>query len=190
MAAPLAGLATFIGALVGYVLRDLLGRWGLRVALYADHVVLDLPASRSLIHRPLAQHVTIPYSDIEAVETRLEAFPSLGMANMQRPFVLNLKREKSIFLFEDRALGTALGTPIYGPIAEKIAQRAHVPLRDLGMVEGGGGFLCVWGTHAPDWAAPSLPIAQQIRIWRHVAATGSLAMGLVLLALVIKAALH
>jgi len=190
LAALLAVLATFMAALDGYVLRDLLGRWGLRVTLLEDHIVLHLPAGRSLIHRPAAQHMTVPYSDIEAVETRLEAFPSLGMENMQRPYVLSLKRGDRIFLFEDRAIGTPLETQMYAPIAAAIVQRANVPLRDLGMVEGGGGFLSVWGTHAPDWAAPSLPLALQMRIWRHVAATGSLAMALVVLALLINATLH
>ena len=190
LGAFLAALGTFMAALDGHVLRDLLGRWGLRVAFLEDRMVLNLPAGRSLIHRPLAQHMTIPYSDIEAVETRLEAFPSLGMENMQRPYVLSLKRGDRIFLFEDRAIATPLETPMYGPIATAIVERAKVPLRDLGMVEGGGGFLAVWGTHAPDWAAPSLPFALQMRIWRHAAATGSLAIAMVVLALLINASLQ
>ena len=190
LGALLAAVGIFMAALDGYVLRDLLGRWGLSVTFLGDRMVLDLPAGRSLIHQPVAQHVTIPYSDIEAVETRLEAFPSLGMESMQRPYVLSLKGGNRIFLFEDRALGTPLETPMYGPIAAAIVQRADVPLRDLGMVEGGGGFLSVWGAHAPDWAAPSLPLALQMRIWRHVVATGSLAMALVVLALLLDASLH
>src|SRR5205823_2580363 len=47
--------AGFIGALTGYVGRDLRGKWGLRVVLDSDAVRLDLPAGRSLIHRPPAQ---------------------------------------------------------------------------------------------------------------------------------------
>ncbi len=190
LAALLGALGTFMAALDGYVLRDLRGKWGLRVTLLEDRMVLDLPAGRSLIHRPVAQHMTIPYRDIEAIETRLEAFPSFGMENMQRPYVLSPKQGNRIFLFEDRALGTPFETPTYGPIAAAIVQRANVPLRDLGMVEGGGGILSVWGAHAPDWAAPSLPLALQLRIWRHVVATGSLAMVLVVLAFLINASLH
>jgi hypothetical protein len=185
-----AALGIFMAALDGYVLRDLLGRWGLRVELLADRMVLDLPSGRSLIHRPAAQHLTIPYSDVEAVETRLEAFPSLGMQSLQRAFVLSLKSGKKIFLFEDRALGTPFETPMYGPIAAAIVERARVPLRDLGMVEGSGGLLSVWGAHSPDWAAPSLPMALQMQIWRHAASTGSLALGIMFLALIIKAAMH
>jgi hypothetical protein len=183
----LAALGVFIAGLLGYVVRDLRGRWGLRVLLYDDHVTLELPAGRSLVHRPARQQLAIPYDAIEAVETRLEAYPFLGLANMQRPFVLHLKNDERIFLFEDRALGTALEQPIFAPMAQAIVDRAHVPLRDLGMVEGQGGVLCVWGTHAPEWAAPSLPMAQQLRLWRHAAATASLGLVLVMASLAIAA---
>jgi hypothetical protein len=188
LAALCAAVAVFIAALTGYVLRDLRGRWGLRVELHSDRAVLDLPSGRSLIHRPPAQHLTIPYSDIEAVETRFEAFPSLGMQSVQQPFVLSLKDGRKIFLFEDRALATAFSTPMYRPMAEALVERAHVPLRDLGMVEGSGGILSVWGASSPDWAAPSLPREQQMRIWRHAASTGSFALAIVILAVVMRAA--
>jgi hypothetical protein len=41
--------AGLLGALTGYVWRDLRGKWGLRVVLDTDAVTLDLPAGRSLI---------------------------------------------------------------------------------------------------------------------------------------------
>ena len=186
LGALMAALAIFMAGLTGYVLRDLRGKWGLRVEFLPDRMVLDLPAGRSLIHRPVAQHLTIPFSDIDAVETRLEAYPSLGMESMQRAYVLSRKQGDPIFLFEDRALGTLFETPMVAEIANTIVARAHVPLRDLGMVEGRGGFLSVWGTHAPDWAAPSLPLAQQLRIWRHVATTGTLAIVIIIFALVLR----
>jgi hypothetical protein len=190
LAALCAAVAVFIAALTGYVLRDLLGRWGLRVELLADRAVLDLPSGRSLIHRPPAQHLTIPYSDIDAVETRFEAFPSLGMQSVQQPFALSLKDGRKIFLFEDRALATPFSTPMYRPMAEALIDHAHVPLRDLGMVEGSGGILSVWGASSPDWAAPSLPREQQMRIWRHAASTGSLALAIIFIAVIIRAAVH
>jgi hypothetical protein len=87
-----AAMACFMAGLTGYVLQDLRGKWGLRVELLPDRMVLDLPAGRSLIHRPVAQHLKIPYSDIDAVETRLEAYPSLGMEIMQRAYVLSRKQ--------------------------------------------------------------------------------------------------
>lgn len=184
--ALVAAMAVFMACLTGYVLRDLWGKWGLRVELQQDRMVLDLPAGRSLIHRPIAQHLTIPYNEIDAVETRLEAYPSLGMEIMQRAYVLCRKQGDRVFLFEERALGTVFEAAIASKIAVAIVARARVPLRDLGMVEGRGGFLSVWGTHASDWAAPSLPLAQQLRIWRHVAATGTLAIAILIIALAIR----
>lgn len=186
LGAFIAALACFLAALTGYVMRDLRGKWGLRVELMADRMVLDLPAGRSLIHRPTAERLTVPYGDIDAVETRLEAYSSQGMKIMQRAYVLSRKQGEPIFLFEDRALGTPLETPMVAEVAAAIVARAGVPLRDLGMVEGRGGVLSVWGTHAPDWAAPSLPLAQQLRIWRDVWATGTLAIAVIIIALVVR----
>ena len=181
-----APVACIMGGLTGYVGRDLRGKWGLRVVLDSQSLMLDLPRGRSLIHRPPAQHLTIPYSDIDAIETRLEAYGSLGMELMQRAYVLRRKNGDLIFLFEDRAIKTPLESETFPKLAADIAARAGVPLRDLGMVEGGGGFLAVWGTHAPDWAAPSLPLARQMRIWRHVTVTGSLAIAIIFIALFVR----
>jgi hypothetical protein len=59
-------------------------------------------------------------------------------------------------------------------------------LRELGTVEGKGGFLGVWGAHAPDWAAPALPWERAMRLWRHAAATGSLTMFIVILVVTLE----
>jgi hypothetical protein len=181
-----AATACFISALTGYVARDLHGKWGMRVVLDDPMLTLHLPSGRSLIHRPPTQHLKIPYADIEAIETRLEAYGSLGMGIMQRAYVLHRKNGELVFLFEDRALATGLASDMFSKLAADIAERAHVPLRDLGMVEGRGGVLAVWGTHAPDWAAPSLPLAQQFRLWRHAAFTGTLAFSVVIIAVVLR----
>jgi hypothetical protein len=178
----------FMAALTGYAGRDLAGRWGLRIALGSDAVTLDLPSGRSLIHRPKTQHLTIPYADIAAVETRLEAYRTLGMAMMQRAYVLRRKSGETVFLFEDRALATGFQSSMFREIAGALVARAHVNLDDHGMVEGGGGVLGVWGTRAEDWSAPSLPLAQQLRLWRHAAATGSLAIAMLLIITTLMAA--
>jgi hypothetical protein len=186
-----AATACFMAALTGYVARDLSGKWGLRVVLDSDALVLDLPSGRSLIHRPPTQHLRVPYADIAAIETRLEAYRTLGMAMMQRAYVLRRKTPDAggdlIFLFEERALATQFASNLFGRLALEIADRADVELRDLGMVEGKGGLLAVWGTQAPDWAAPSLPLALQLRLWRHAAATGSLAFAIVIFAVTFNA---
>jgi hypothetical protein len=79
-----AAAACLMAALTDYLWRDLAGKWRLHVVLDTDAITLDLPAGRSLIHRPLAQHLTIPYADIAAVESRIEGYRTFGMENMQR----------------------------------------------------------------------------------------------------------
>jgi len=147
----------------------------LRVALEREGVRLDLPSGRSLIHRPPAQHLTVPYADIAALETRLEAYGTLGMATMQRAYVLRRKSGELIFLCEERALATGFASAMFGRIVADLAARAGVQVDDLGMAEGHGGLLAVWGTHAPDWAAPALSAERQRSLWGRAAATGAAA---------------
>jgi hypothetical protein len=170
-----------LGALILAPLATLM-----RVELEADALVLDLPAGRSLIHRPAAQHAKVPYGDIEAIESRLEAYRTLGLTMLQRSYVLRRKNGPLIFLFEDRAIGTLLRSSIFTKIAADIAARAGAPLRNLGMVEGRGGFLAVWGAQAPDWAAAELPMARQARIWRNAQITGTLAIVVIVFALLLR----
>lgn len=186
LGALIMAVAWLIASLTAYVARDLRGKWGLRVAMDADSLVLDLPAGRSLIHKAATLHTRIPFADIEAIETRPEAYRSFGMAMMQRAYVLRRKNGELIYLFEDRALETPFASPLFPKLVADIAARADVPVRDLGMVEGGGGVLGVWGTHAADWAAPALPLGRQRRIRRDVAITGTLAIVLAILALVLR----
>jgi hypothetical protein len=169
-------VAVFMLVLTRYVWRDCKGKWGLRVELEAYAAKFDLPSGRSLIHRPPTQHLTISYADIEAIEMRLEAYRSQGMAIMQRAYVLRRKSGELIFLFEERALATPFAVPMSSGIVAELVAKAGVKLRDLGMVEGRGGLLGAWGTHAPEWAAPSLSPARQRQLWRRAAATGALAV--------------
>jgi hypothetical protein len=186
LGAFLMAIAGLLAVLTGYVWRGLSGIWGLRLALGAETVALDLPAGRSLIHRPPEQHLTVPYRDVASVETRLEAYGNLGMEMTLRPYVLRRKDNDLVFLFEDRALATPMASALFADIASQLAIRADVKLHDLGMVEGKGGFLCAWGALAPDWAAPSLPAAQQLRLWRHSAWTGAVALLIIFIALVLR----
>ena len=74
-----------------------------------------------------------------------------------------------------------MASTMFADIVTDLAARAGVSIRELGTVEGKGGLLGVWGTHAPDWAAPAVPLARQLRRWRHAASTGALAISLVVL---------
>ena len=181
-----AAAACLMAALTDYVWRDFAGKWRLHVVLDADAVTLDLPAGRSLIHRPPTQHLTIPYDDIAAVESRLEGYRTFGMENMQRAYVLRRKDNELIFLFEDRALGTAMESSLFSGIAAELAARAGGTVHDIGMVAGQGGVLGVWGTHAPDWAAPPLSAAERRTHLRRAAMTGSLVFIIIIVALAIR----
>jgi hypothetical protein len=167
--------AVLMTAVARYVLRDFVGKWRFRIALGIDTVTLDLAAGRSLIHRPPAQHLTFPYADIVAVETRLEGYRTMGMAVMQRAYVLRRRDDTLIFLFEERALATGFASSMFGGIAGELAARVGTSVKDLGMAEGDGGVLAVWGTHAPDWAAPALSPERQRSLWARAAATGAAA---------------
>ena len=181
-----AAAACLLAALTDYVWRDFAGKWRLHVVLDTDGVTLDLPAGRSLIHRPPAQHLTMPYADIAAVESRLEGFRSFGMESMQRAYVLRRKDNELIFLFEDRALGTAMESSLFTGIAAALAARAGGTVHDIGMVAGKGGVLGVWGAHAPDWAAPPLSAAERLAHWRRAAMTGSLVFIIIIVALAVR----
>jgi len=108
------------------------------------------------------------------------------MEMMHRAYVLRRKNGDLIFLFEDRAIATPFESSVFPKLAADIAARAGVSIRDLGMVEGGGVFLAVWGAQAPDWAAPALPIARQFQIWREVAMTGALSAIVIVIAVVMR----
>lgn len=136
------------GALSLYLLRDLRGKLGLRVVVDEGTIRLILPAGRSPIHRVATQHVTLPLTAIDAVEARYEAYRSQGMVNLQRAYVLLEKSGERIFLFEERAQATRLATARYGTLAREIAERSGARWRELGMVEGKGGVLGVWGARA------------------------------------------
>lgn len=181
--APLAG---FLGYLTLYLANDMRGKWRLRVTFEPDQLFLDLPAGRSLIHHPSAQQVSIAYADIATIESRQEAYRSLGMAMLQRCYMLRRKEGELIFLFEDRAIGTPYETSFFPKVAADIAARAGVALIDLGTAEGDGGVLGLWGAHAPDWAAPSLSAEKARKMWRAARTTGVLSIVAIVIAMLAR----
>jgi len=105
---------------------------------------------------------------------------------MQRAYALRKTSGELIFLFEERALATGFETSVFTELVAELLERAQIPLRELGTVEGKGALLCAWGTEAPDWAAPPLPRDQTMRLWRHAAGTGALAMTLIILLVALR----
>lgn len=187
VAVVVLGCALVLVALLLYVYRDAAGKWGLSIRLDGQGVRLDLPRSRSLIHRLQPVHERLPYADIEALETRLEAYSSLGFQAMQRVYALRRRGGSVIILGEDRALGTDFAQEGLGGIFATLKDRTGAPLIDRGMVEGRGGLLLVVGASPDAWQAPSLTAARQAVLWQRAAATGALPVALLLVAWALKA---
>jgi hypothetical protein len=175
--------AAGMGALSRYVLRDLQGKLQLRIVVDADTIQLDLPAGRSLNRRLAAQQVTLQLTAIEAVEARYEAYRAQGMVALQRAFVLVQKNGVRTFLFVDLGLEGWPGfPPVYEPLTREIAARSEARWCELGMVEGKGGVLAVWGARAPDWGAAPLPSERAEALWRMAWTTLRRAEGLAFVA--------
>ena len=188
----LAAAAFVLAALTLYCWRDLRGKLRGAIVLDATGVRLDLPGGRSLAHRPPPCHDTTPYADIVSVETRLEAYPAQAMSMTQRAYRLTRRGAPAIFLFEERALGTFLEAGTLQPVAREIAGRAGAPLRDLGMVRGGGGVLGAWFVRVPDWSTPPVAPLEQAALLRRSRLTGVLALAaaVVVILILIVSYLH
>lgn len=171
----LAAVAVFCMGLFFYVRRDMRGKRGWKIEIDEGVLALDLPRERSLIYRlePVSTHLR--FDEIAAVETRLEAYPSLGMANMHRVYALRLNTGDLIILGEDRALNTRLANLTLANTVERIVRDGKFEVRDLGMVEGKMGLLCVLFASAPPWDTPSLDDERQAVLWRKAGMTGNLA---------------
>jgi hypothetical protein len=188
-ALTVALIAGLIALLVGYVARDAYAKWILRAEFGPKSVALRLPAGRSLIHQLPAFDGVISYADIVAIETRLEAYRSVGLAAMQRAYGLQLRNGALIILGEDRALGTNFEQLGANQLAAKLAARAELTITDLGMVEGRGGVLMVAGATPESWSALGIGRSEQRRLWRRVAWTGVAPMVVFLLAFLLAAML-
>ena len=174
-------LAAWMLILANYVWCDCQARRKWRIEIEPGELLLDLPTGRSLMEAGRRVKRFLEVSDIASIETRLEAYRSFGMANMQRNYGLRLRSGDIIVLGEDRALASALRDETMGGFVEAIRLKTGLPLRDLGMVEGEGGLFGLLFTSVPRWDMPSVPATRQAALWRRVATTGWMA-GTVLLA--------
>ena len=189
---PVAGvillaLAAFLVVILRQVLRNTFGLGGWRITLDRDSLHLALPASRSLTHRLERVDRSLPLDQIAGVETRLEAYRSLGMANLNRSFALRLADGSTLILGEDRGQGTDLATRFVSDAAQALADRG-TGLRDLGMVEGQGGLAGVAFVDMPGWDAPAVAADQAEMLVLRARRTGMLAGVAGLIVLIIVAA--
>ena len=177
-------VAVILGILFANLLRDTRGKTGWRIVIGTDALDLDLPLGRSLIHRLDAVHAPIRFDEIEAIETRLEAYPGLfGLTDMHRSYGLKLKTGAVIILGEDRALHTTFESSLLEGAVRQIVGRSRLELRDLGMAEGRDGLLGVLFAAPPPWDAPSLSAERQGELWAAAERTGSLALGAIFVSL-------
>lgn len=179
----LEGIAVFLGFLTRYGWRDMRGKQAWLVTLGPEALALHLPAGRSITRKLSAVQENIRLDEIAAIETRLEAYRSLGMVNMQRAYALKLKTGKVIILGEDRALGTSLKKELLAETVRRIAAHAGLEIHDLGMAEGSAGILSIINNKPPPWDAPALDATRQADLWRQAELTGWLALTAVALVL-------
>ncbi len=173
-------------SLLIYVWRDFRAKKSWSIEIEAGELLLDLPPGRSLMADTPRETYLLEVTDVSAIETRLESFRSFGLGNMQRSYGLRLKSGKLIVLGEDRALSTELADETVGRMIEVIALRTGLPLRDLGMVEGKGGFLGVLFTSVPGWDTPGMSVRQQAGSWNRAELTFGLAGLVAIAALVVS----
>jgi hypothetical protein len=187
--AMVGGSATMVCLLANRTAHNVWGKWHGSIAISATHLELDLAAHRSLIHAPPRVVARLSLAEVEAIETRLESYSQWGMAEIQRSYRLCLNSGDSILLFEQRALGTNQESADMDSLAEALAQRLGVPLRDLGMVACKLGFLGITGGEAAAWnAAPLSPERERAMIGRAML-TGALPAVITLTTLLLKALL-
>jgi len=173
-------------SLLIYVWRDFRAKQSWSIEIEAGQLLLNLPPGRSLMADTPRETCLLEVSDVRAIETRLESFRSFGLGNMQRSYGLRLKSGKLIVLGEDRALATELADETVGWMIDVIALRTGLPLRDLGMVEGKGGFLGVFFTSVPGWEKPGMSAGQQAGSWNRAEMTFGLAGLVAMAALVVS----
>jgi hypothetical protein len=174
-------LPVWMLGLTGSVWRDCQAKRLWRVRIAPGELVLDLPAGRSLMAHESRVRLALDVKDVAAVETRLEAFRSFGMANMQRNYGLRLTNGELIVLGEDRALATGMAELTMGQMVDTLIQKTGLPLVDLGMVEGQGGLLGLMFTSVPNWETGSVSVDRLRALWQKAAMTGGLA-GVVIIA--------
>lgn len=173
VAGIMAALATPMVLMTAYVWRDAKGKRGGTILLDANSLRLDLPAGRSLIHRPPACRLTLPLNEIRSVETRQEVYGAQGGAMLQRPYRVVCRDGSAIFLFEERALATGMAGRSLQGVAAEIAAAAAVQVIDLPMAQGRGGILGAWLTQPPPWDAAAMTPQAERSMGRRVYWTGA-----------------
>ncbi|KDA01931.1 MAG: hypothetical protein V7651_12270 [Hyphomonas oceanitis] len=179
-------LPVWMLGLTANVWRDCEAKRLWRVRIAPGELVMDLPSGRSLMAHQARVRLALDVKDVAALETRLEAFRSFGMANMQRNYGLRLTNGELIVLGEDRALATGMAEETMGQMVDTIVQKTGLPLVDLGMVEGHGGLFGLLFTSVPRWDTASMSVERMRALWQKTAMTGGLATVVIIAGLILS----
>lgn len=155
-AALTLGAAAALFVLLGtLILRDCTMRWRWQIVLGEAEAALFLPPGRLLFGPAPAVAETLSYGAIRQIEWREEITSSLGLTSINRVYGVRLKAGGVILLGEDRPIPkTTSYTALMGDAARALAKAAGVPVRQLEMAQGDGGFLTLWGARRPEWPTP------------------------------------
>jgi hypothetical protein len=168
-------IGVYCAALARLVWRNARGFWKGWMTADAEGIAFHLPRDRSLMHRPLAADGHYAWSAIERLESRLEAYRSQLMAQVQRTYWLVPQAGERLLLFEDRALATPYAILRGEKAFEKLAAMDRVPVVEAEMVEGRGGLLGAWFTTAPGKTAPAMDESAARAVWQRAVSTGKIA---------------
>lgn len=177
--AVVALCAVIMVLLVAVVWREARDRGRTRIRIAGDCVRLTLP--RYMDRAPVERDV--PVAGLAEVAHREESFRTLGLTTIRQAFALRLADGAWLALGGDKDMTG----PFFAHAAAAIAERAGLPIRECGMVEGAGGFLQVVGMRAPDWSAPPMAATITDKRRQGAALTWRIVWGLILLAMLLRA---
>ena len=149
-----AALAAWLYVITDRIWRIAAGRRGWKAGIGYDTLVLDLPAGRSVMAEGERVRMQIPFSEIDAVETRTESWDSFGMAHLQRAYAIRLKSGRLIRLGEDRAHGASLADQTVGGMVDRLLLRSGLRLRERPAAEIRNGLFGLSFVSTPPWPQP------------------------------------
>jgi hypothetical protein len=167
---PVILLGLALGVLIPVTVREMRGRFALRIDIRGGTLEMRLPAARGMaMLEPVETRLAL--SQIRRIDTRVEAYKSAGMIALQRAWSVELKDGSRIELGADRAPLK----PLFERVARELALRTGAAIYDLGMVDAkSSGAAGLIGAKAPAWHARTLDADTVKRRLRGAARVGQL----------------
>lgn len=149
-----AAIASWLYVLTDRIWRIAAGRRGWKAGIGYDTLMLDLPAGRSVMAEGERVRALLPFSEIDAIETRTESWNSFGVAHLQRAYAIRLKSGQLIRLGEDRALGASLADQTVGGMVDRLILRSGLRLRERPIAAIRNGLFGLSFVSTPPWPQP------------------------------------